>query len=201
MPLTTSDSWPLAVSIRIRGGGRTSALMRPAAGYPSMRGIITSSSTTSGCSAIACSRPSCPSRAVSTSKPAFLSLISTSRSTSGSSSTARTLTVMVNLLLLARANGRPDRGRAIAVCSRAARDGQRERECRPGPDLAVDPDSAAMELHDRLDDRQPEAGAPDLPRERAVDPEESREQVRLVVHRDPHAVVPDRDLDHALAFG
>src|SRR6516225_4778040 len=62
-----------------------------------MRGIMTSISTTSGFSETALLRPSSPSRAVSTSKPAFFNLTSTSRNTSGSSSTARTRTDTLSL--------------------------------------------------------------------------------------------------------
>src|SRR4051794_27174629 len=73
------------------GAGDTSALIFAAAVYPSIFGIITSSSTTSGCSACAVSKPSRPFVAVRTSNPSFRSLIWIRRLTSSSSSTARIL--------------------------------------------------------------------------------------------------------------
>src|SRR3954454_5301219 len=85
--------------MRMSGGRCPCSLIKRAAVKPSILGIITSSSTTSGRSLTALARPSSPSRAVNTSKPAFLSLISTRRSTSGSSSTASTRIDMLCLLL------------------------------------------------------------------------------------------------------
>jgi hypothetical protein len=63
--------------------------------------------------------------------------------------------------------------------------GQCEGEDRSLFRRALDRHGPAVELDDRFDDRQPETGAADLPRQRAVDAEEAGEEFGDIVGVNP----------------
>ena len=87
--------------------------------------------------------------------------------------------------------------RARLRSSRAG-DRQGEPEGRALARRAVHRDRPAVQLDDRLHDRQSQARPADLTRQRAVDAEEAREQLRHVLRRDAHPVVLDLDAQHAV---
>src|SRR3954452_6681175 len=81
-------------------------------------------------------------------------------------------------------------GRSSAGCRRGA-NGNHDPERRPGADLALDHDAAAMPVDDAVDDRQAEPG----PLADVLGREEGIENLRDHVGRDAGAVVGDGDLD------
>src|SRR5262245_23032884 len=77
--------------------------------------------------------------------------------------------------------------------------GDRERECRSRPYLALDPDLAAVEFHELPTQSEPEARTLDLLCRRPHLPE-LLEDLLLILWSDPNAGIADEDLHESIRW-
>jgi len=66
----------------------------------------------------------------------------------------------------------------------------------PAAGSALDPDPAAVKLHDVLDNGEAEAGSPLVPAAPGIDPVEALENARQSFRGNPRAVIVDAHLQH-----